>query len=193
MDERRLIGRLRAGDEQACAQLVRIHHAPIYRMLAALVRDVHLAEDLCQETFTAAWKSLKHFDERSSLKTWLHAIAYRKFLDARRRGRGRSEGTLVDLPQRQDPLVHLVMDEQQRALYEAIDQLKDRDREVIVLRYLQQMSYAEICAVLGEPGGTVRWRVKEALTKLKQLLTPYANEETQPDSRSARAACRSDP
>src|SRR2546429_6920258 len=84
MDDRRLIEGLRARDSKACAQLVRDHYAAIYRLLAHLTRDVHAAEDLCQETFAAGWRKIGSFAGESSIATWLHRIAYRRFLDCRR-------------------------------------------------------------------------------------------------------------
>src|SRR2546429_9654161 len=80
MDDRRLIEGLRARDSKACAQLVRDHYAAIYRLLAHLTRDVHAAEDLCQETFAAGWRKIGSFAGESSIATWLHRIAYRRFL-----------------------------------------------------------------------------------------------------------------
>jgi RNA polymerase sigma factor (sigma-70 family) len=169
MGERGLIRRARSGDAKACAALVQTHYAGIYRMLAALTRQVHVAEDLCQETFAAAWKGLATFDERSSLGTWLHAIAYRKFLDSKRRER--VEGEVTDAGEVRDPLAALVIDEEARGLYAAMDRMASRERDVIVLHYLQQMSYREMSIVLAEPVGTVKWRTKVAIEKLKTLMT----------------------
>jgi RNA polymerase sigma-70 factor (ECF subfamily) len=193
MGERTLIRRARSGDSKACATLVRTHYAPIYRMLAALTRDVHLAEDLCQETFAAAWKSSAAFDGRSSLGTWLHAIAYRKFLDAQRRERVDVEP--VESAQVVDPLAGLVMDEEERALHVAIDQMGEKERDVIVLHYLQQMSYREMSAVLAEPVGTVKWRTKSAIEKLRTLLIGEGDAEKRNEKTgetSAGTACGAD-
>jgi RNA polymerase sigma-70 factor (ECF subfamily) len=186
MGERRLIRRIRAGDQDACRELVQSHYAPIYQMLAALVRDQHAAEDLCQEAFAAAWKAIGSFNEKSSLRTWLHAIAYRKFLDSKRRLPVELEKT--NTASVLDPLDGLVMDEDQRALYAAIDRLDERDRDVITLHYLQQMTYVEMSVVLAEPVGTVKWRTKVALENLRKSVTDDARRDEQVGETAAGSA-----
>src|SRR5436309_8441585 len=96
-DDQRLLHNLRAGRPEACAELVRGHYQTVYRFLAHLTRDVHQAEDLTQETFAAAWEKIATFRGRSTLATWLHRIAYTKFIDARRTQR-RAAGMLERLP-----------------------------------------------------------------------------------------------
>lgn len=81
-NESELVGEMRAGNREACARLVREHHAPVYRLLYHLTQDVHLAEDLTQETFATAWQRIDQFEGRASPGTWLHRIAYNKFVDA---------------------------------------------------------------------------------------------------------------
>src|ERR671935_2108342 len=81
MREKKLIQRAKSADAQACTQVVHDHYERVYHLLAHLTRDPHRAEDLCQETFAAAWAKLDGFAGDSSIGTWLHRIAYRKFLD----------------------------------------------------------------------------------------------------------------
>ena len=81
-DDQRLVNDLRAGRRDACAELVRAHYQAVYRFLVHLTRDVHRAEDLTQETFAAAWEKRATFEGRSTPATWLHRIAYTKFIDA---------------------------------------------------------------------------------------------------------------
>jgi RNA polymerase sigma-70 factor (ECF subfamily) len=83
-DEQRLLSHLRAGRPGACAELVGAHYQTVYRFLVHLTRDVHQAEDLTQETFATAWEKIAAFQGRATLGTWLHRIAYTKFIDARR-------------------------------------------------------------------------------------------------------------
>ena len=85
--ERDLLDGIRAGRRDACARLIHEHYAAIYRFLLHLVRDAAEAEDLTQETFVSAWRKIAAFEGRSALGTWLHRIAYGKFVDARRAGR----------------------------------------------------------------------------------------------------------
>src|SRR5215207_6055065 len=84
-EDERLLADIRAGRREACAALIQAHYQGIYRFLLHLTRDVALAEDLTQETFATVWEKLHLFAGRSSLSTWLHRIAYGKFVDVRRR------------------------------------------------------------------------------------------------------------
>ena len=90
-DDQRLLRHLRAGRPEACAELVHAHYKIVYRFLVHLTRDIHRAEDLTQDTFAAAWAKIGTFQGRATVATWLHRIAYTKFIDAQRAER-RSKG-----------------------------------------------------------------------------------------------------
>ena len=173
--DKALIKRILTGDREACVELVARYHAPIYRLLGHLCRDNHLAEDLTQETFLAAWAKIDTFNAASSLNTWLHTIAYRKFIDAHRR-RTRTVTTqndaLIDRAQSNSPSPYerALANEASRRLYRALDRLKPAERDVVVLHYLQGLSYEEVAGVLAEPTGTVKWRTRQAIERLRTAL-----------------------
>jgi RNA polymerase sigma-70 factor, ECF subfamily len=189
--DRSLARRITAGDRDACVTLVANHHAPIYRLLARLCRDAHLAEDLTQETFAAAWANIGSFAGTSSLATWLHRIAYRKFLDSRRQG---ARAVAVDFDQAfsevraigGDPLAAVIADEESHRLHQALDRLPPLERDVLVLHYLQGLSYREVAQVLDEPVGTVKWRTSRALDELKNLLGVSFDEHARIATPTAR-------
>jgi RNA polymerase sigma-70 factor, ECF subfamily len=170
-----LVKRILQGDREACGQLVRLHYAPIYQLLANLSRNVHLAEDLTQETFAAAWANLESFAGASSFKTWLHRIAYCKFIDAYRR-KDRSpdseQNREIQLIESNcaTPLETATANEESGRLFAAIRCLKLEEHHIIVLHYLQGLSFKEVAEVTGEPAGTVRWRAGLALENLRRLL-----------------------
>jgi len=179
--DKALIRRILAGDHEACVELIRQYHAPIYRLLVHLCRDAHLAEDLSQETFLAAWAKISSFNATSSLNTWLHTIAYRKFIDAHRRHErtvttqsdpsiGRAQANTLS------PYESALANDENRRLYRALDCLKLAERDVVVLHYLQGLSYEEMAAVLEQPTGTVKWRTREALENLRSALEGRPNK-----------------
>ena len=188
--EQRLVCRVRGGERETCALLVREHHAAVYRLLLHLSRDAHLAEDLTQETFAAAWAHIGSFNGESALGTWLHRIACRKFADAvrsglaRRRESGASDAVDGVRSPNRGPLEAAVADEQERRLMRAVDALDDADRELVVLHYFQGLSFREMAQVLGRPAGTVKWRVSETLARLRELID--AGTRDQPDDGAAR-------
>ncbi len=145
--------------------------------MAYLTRDTNLAEELTQETFASAWANIDSFRSRASLGTWLHRIAYRKFIDSTRRIQ--RDATLVNRLESQneaaaeasDPLQQLTADENNRLLYEAMRRLKSPEYIVIVLHYIQGLSFREVAKVLDKPTGTVKWQTSRALKRLKVYLT----------------------
>src|SRR5262245_132380 len=165
---------LRAGRPEACAELVHAHYQQVYRFLAQLTRDVHRAEDLTQETFAAAWKKLGEFESRSALSTWLHRIAHTKFVDSqrveRRKAAAQKKSCSAARTQWVDPADPVIADDDARRLHQALNTLDDGDRTVLILHYLQGLSYRDMAAVLDEPSGTVKWRTSEALNRLRQAL-----------------------
>ena len=147
----------------------------IYRFLLHLARDAAEAEDLTQETFAAAWRKAGAFEGRSALGTWLHRIAYGKFVDARRAGR-RSAALTERLRRRGSaaspcPVEEAARDDEARRLYAALERVDPADRVLLVLHYFQGLSYREMAEVTGEPTGTVKWRTSAALDRMRTLLT----------------------
>lgn len=189
-----LARRVRAGDRDACAAFVRAHHADVYRLLARLCRDAYAAEDLTQETFAAAWQGIGSFGGLASLKTWLHRIAYRKFVDWDRRPRlvqqqqGRSHTEAEFRAGAPGPPEAAEAQEWSRRLSAAVDRLEPAEREVIVLHYFQGLSFREIAQVLGQPAGTVKWRVSAALGRLRTMTHEHSSAEPIAGRRRGRAA-----
>jgi RNA polymerase sigma-70 factor (ECF subfamily) len=173
-DDQHLLRSLRAGRSGACAELIRAHYQTVYRFLVHLTRDVHQAEDLTQETFAGAWERIATFEGRASLATWLHRIAYTRFIDAERAER-RAAGMLERLSRPNiwlsDPLDTVIADDEAQHLYRAMCELDAPVRALLVLHYLQGLSYREMASVLDEPTGTVKWRTCEALKRLRALLS----------------------
>jgi RNA polymerase sigma-70 factor (ECF subfamily) len=168
---------IREGRREAWEAVISQNYELIYRFLAYLTSDVSLAEDLTQETFISAWAGIDRFKGRASLATWLHRIAYNKFIDSRRNlerrtasisGLGKQDR---DVPQTLNPLHRLMADEHSRLLYEAIRGLQSSEYIVIVLHYIQGLSFREMAKVLDVPVGTVKWQTSHALKSLKGFLT----------------------
>jgi RNA polymerase sigma-70 factor (ECF subfamily) len=174
-EDERLLADLRAGRRGACAALIHRHYQGVYRFLLHLTRDVALAEDLTQETFATAWEKIGSFAGRSAPGTWLHRIAYGKFVDGRRRLRRGAEvqdclRQRTATTQTATPLDALIADDQVRHLYAVLHRLEAREQVLLVLHYLQGLSYRELAVVLDEPANTVKWRVRAALEQLRVLF-----------------------
>jgi RNA polymerase sigma-70 factor (ECF subfamily) len=173
-DDQSLLRDLRAGCPKACAELVRAHYQAVYRFLVHLTRNIHQAEDLTQETFAAAWEKLATFEGRATLATWLHRIAYTKFLDAQRADRRAAQMRERCIPRGiapPDPLDGAMAEDEAECLNRALDELNASERTLLVLHYFQGLSYSDMASVLDEPSGTVKWRTSEALHHLRDMLS----------------------
>ena len=144
----------------------------MYRFLVHLTGNVHEAEDLTQETFAVAWERFATFEGRANLGTWLHRIAYTKFIDSRRaaKRRGRWEKSRPN-GAATEPIDTVMADDETRRIHRALGELNPPERTLLVLHYLQGLSYREMASVLDEPTGTVKWRTTEALNQMRDLLT----------------------
>jgi RNA polymerase sigma-70 factor, ECF subfamily len=157
-----------AGDPLAAAALVRATQADVWRLCAAL-GDRDSADDLTQETYLRAFGSLHRFEGRSSVRTWLLAVARRVCADALRARRRRPPVV------RADPLDVEVGDGADRvgesaAVGDLLARLDADRREAFVLTQVVGMSYAEAAEVAGCPVGTIRSRVARARADLVAAL-----------------------
>lgn len=175
--KRQNLKKLRQGRREAYEAVVLQHYRPIYRFMAYLTRDTGLAEELTQETFASAWANIDSFKGRASVGTWLHRIAYRKFIDATR-SLQRDAALMDRLKEEKDgehqtsnPLHKLTANEHSRLLYEAMRSLKSSEYIVILLHYIQGLSFRQVAKVLDQPVGTVKWQTSKALKKMKASLT----------------------
>jgi RNA polymerase sigma-70 factor (ECF subfamily) len=172
--ERRILKALREGRREAYENIIDVHYASIYRLLLFLTRDASLAEDMTQEVFTSAWAGIRNFRGDASVKTWLRRIAYNLFLDAQRQRQrdaslaGRMGENVPDATT--DPLSRIMTDEHVGRMYRAMDDLDDQERAILLLHYLDGLSYREMARVLHRPAGTLKWMTHHALGKLRTLV-----------------------
>jgi RNA polymerase sigma-70 factor (ECF subfamily) len=173
-DEKALLKRLKHGDRAACETLVQRYHGRVYGLLVHLSGNPATAQDLTQETFATVWQKIRGFRGNAALSTWLHRIAYNKYIDHARR-ESRRQTRLADLPPatdaQPDPGAQLAGSDDQKQLVAAVQALPAAQREVIVLHYFQELSYRDMATVLGQPTGTIKWRTAAALKQLKHMLT----------------------
>jgi RNA polymerase sigma-70 factor (ECF subfamily) len=172
--ERRTLKALRARRHEVYEQVIDAHYGSIYRLLLFLTRDASLAEDITQDVFASAWGAIHDFRGDASIRTWLHRIAYNAFLDLQRRRERESKFTAKLYDQRPevaaDPLAGIMADEQLARVCGALDGLDVSERAVLVLHYIDGLTYREMAQVLGRSDGTLKWMINRALGKLRKRL-----------------------
>ena len=154
-DERELIRRAGQGDQDAFRQLVETYQAPAYRLALRMCGgDAALAEDAAQEAFLAAWRGLPRFRGDSRFSTWLYRLTTNAAIDClRREKRHRDTDDLdgVELPDGGDtPQESAERSETQTAVRAALSALSEEHRQVLLLRYMQELDYSEIAVALAE-------------------------------------------
>lgn len=164
-----------AGDARAFRRIVEQHHRSLYLMANRLVGDAAEAQDLVQESLAKAYTNLDRFDPKYRLSTWLHRITLNTCRDHLKSARRRERASGTDpMPERPDEA--LLPDEQvarrRRAVRvrQALNQLKPSYREVLVLKDLQGLSYAEIKEITGSPITALKIRVVRARAKLRKVV-----------------------
>ena len=177
-----LARRCQRGDVAAYQELVRRHRAPVYRLACAIVRDRDDAEDVVQEAFVRAYRSISRYDSGRDFAGWIKRITVNcavSRLAERRRGlarTGRSDGGDGPSPA-PNPDRHLISDELQSHVRQAIDLLPVRQRVAISLFSLEDMDLAETARAMGCTVGTVKSHLHRARAKLATMLAPYLEEE----------------
>jgi len=182
-DARDLLARAREGEGEAFCQLAQAHEARLLRQAMALCRDQSAAEDLVVETMAEAWKSLRHYNETCRFSTWLYAILLHRYQKSVRRAASRPI-SLAGLPgaeaeQQEDaqrnlaapdtsPAEEAARTETWAQLRQALEALPARHQQVILLRFFEDASLADMAVVLGCSVGTVKSRLHHALEKLRR-------------------------
>lgn len=176
----RLIEDCREGDVSAFDEIVRRHKDRLYNVIYRFVGNHEDALDVAQEAFVRAYQGLRDFRGGSQVYTWLYSIAANLARNRLRdRGRkGRNQGVSLDgmdcpLPARGDasPRAEAESHEMDEALQQCLNELPDHYRLAFVLRVFDDLSYDEIARVMDCPTGTVKSRINQARTLLRERLT----------------------
>lgn len=173
-----LITRIASGDQGAVADLYERTKKQLYGLVLRILRNTAAAEEVLMDVYLQVWRQASHYDARRGRPfTWLATIARSRALDRLRAGRHEEqwpeEIDTVDvaaLPSDVEEAV--VANERRRIVAAALDTLSLQEREVIELAYFSGLTQREMATQLGQPLGTVKTRVRRALTKLRDTLRP---------------------
>lgn len=179
MTEQQLIESIRAGDGRKYAVLVNRHKDKAFTLAFRLVGDRHEAEELVQDAFVRAYRSLDAFRGEAKFSTWLYRILYN--LCMTKISRRRPAGETLDIHEEMLDNVfvggddasadeQLEIDEQRATVLEEVKLLPEKFRVAVTLFYLQEMSYEEMVDVLNIPLGTVKTNLFRGRNLLRERL-----------------------
>lgn len=172
------------GDQRAYADLMRMYREPLYLMLLKMTNNAVEADDLTIEAFGKAFCSLDLYTPTHAFSTWLFSIATNNCIDYIRKKKlqtvylddicTREEGDVFEFPipsEANNPEEAVIQEQRIQMLREIVKQLKPRYRQLVELRYFEELSYDEIAERTGLPLGTVKVQLFRARDLLYNILS----------------------
>lgn len=161
-----------AGDKEAFGELYKIFLNRIYRFVYYLVGDEFSAEDITQNTFLKAWNSLPNFSlDGGTFQSYLYTIARNLVIDGQRKKKVYSLGAYEDvLESQENPENAVWRNEAAQKVHEVLSDLDADDREILILRFFEEMQFDEISKVVGRQSGAIRVKVHRLMEILRQKL-----------------------
>jgi len=156
------------GSREAFEELFARYREPLFGFFRRRLQLRERAEELAQETFLAVIRAKAQYEVRASVRTYLYGIAMKLLAAERRKGFRAVPGASVVTHEDADGVLWV---------RQALEKLEAHDREILMLREYEQLSYSEIAALLETPVNTVRSRLFRARLELKGLLDPAGNLE----------------
>lgn len=187
--EAQLIERCKAGDSLAFDELISVHQDRVFNTAFRLMGNYEEALDLTQEVFLNCFRKISNFKGDSALSTWLYRITVNTAKNRWKyqQSRGLNRMTSMDAPMDADdeervkqfpdtqPTPRKVATDREAMAYfeKQLEHLNDEHREVLVLRYMEELSYEEIADILGLSLGTVKSRIHRARNELRDVMVEY--------------------
>ncbi len=192
-DDKEIIINYLNGDKNAFTEIVNRYLKLIYNFTYRFIGNDKIAEDITQEVFLKAWKNIKKFDVEKSFKTWIFSIAKNTSIDYLRKrkdipmsvfdneeGGNIIEDNLKDGELKADEIFALSQDKKQ--VEKAMTELTIAQKEVIILRYVNEMSFMEIAEIMDIPVDTAKSHNRRALIKMKKSMERIKNRVFSPNT-----------
>lgn len=188
-DDLTLLRRARSGEREAFREIVIRYQRKVYAVALGIVKDRDLAWDVSQEAFVRVHQHLPEFQGGSSLQTWILRIATHAAIDSVRRERASAKDDIDEVRESDlegggdgilatalgtNPQENALRREMLEKIQEALAQLPEKHRTILVLREVEGLSYEELAERLGIHKGTVMSRLFHARKKMQVLLRRYA-------------------
>ncbi|MFL5320324.1 MAG: RNA polymerase sigma factor [Myxococcaceae bacterium] len=191
IDDLSLVKRVRSGDQRAFRLLVERYQKKIYAVALGMLKDKEDAMDVTQEAFVKVYKYLDHFKGDSSFYTWLYRITSNICIDVlrKRQGGGMREQVEFDETMEMDtaeanigalgsrlgtnPQKSALRKELADKIQEALAQVPEKHRMILLMREVEGLSYEDLAKVLEIPKGTVMSRLFHARAKVQKILSEY--------------------
>ena len=194
IDEIKCVKKAARGDASAFESLVLHYQGQIYRLCFRMTGNSEDAQDMTQEAFLKAWKNLSTFQFDSAFSTWLYRLASNCCLDLLRSMKRKptvsltaetedEDGEIIDVADdAPSPEEEAIVSQERDDLRKALALLDDEQRQILILRVVNDLSYTEIAEVLNIKEGTVKSRLSRARDNLRKKLDEIGNKIKNPPS-----------
>lgn len=194
IDEIKCVKKAARGDASAFESLVLHYQGQIYRLCFRMTGNSEDAQDMTQEAFLKAWKNLSTFQFDSAFSTWLYRLASNCCLDLLRSMKRKptvsltaetedEDGEIIDVADdAPSPEEKAIVSQERDDLRKALALLDDEQRQILILRVVNDLSYTEIAEVLNIKEGTVKSRLSRARDNLRKKLDEIGNKIKIPPS-----------
>ncbi|HJU47764.1 MAG TPA: sigma-70 family RNA polymerase sigma factor [Gaiellaceae bacterium] len=177
-DDLELVRRIGEGDTNALRTLYERYGSILFGYSLRLLGDRQAAEECTQDVLLSVWRGARGYDpERAAVSSWMIAIARNRAIDAVRRRAARPADPYAEVPEGSeapDTAERVAADDTAARVAEALAELPEGQRDVVLLAYFQGLSHSEIAEQLRLPLGTVKGRMRLALDRLRTLAPRYA-------------------
>lgn len=171
-NELELIQRAKSGDKDAFGKLYKHYFPRLYRYCKANIYKDELAADICQEAFLKAWKALPSFTlkEGGTFQAFIYRIARNLIIDLSRKKKEFSLAFYENIETDDDLIGKIERTENIDKVKRMLSKLPEKERQILLLRYFEEMSHKETAKVIGIREGALRVRTTRLLKKLKEMI-----------------------
>lgn len=172
MEDKDLVKRAQKGDKEAYGQIYKKYFQKIFRYCKFNTKNEEFAKDVTQETFVKAYRRLSSFktDGQWSVQAFLFTIARNLIIDNSRRKKEVSIDEFENLESGENLIEGYDRRENIKKVQEVLSKLEDTDRQIVILRYFEEMPSQEVAKILGIKDGALRVRTFRVLAKMKEIF-----------------------
>ena len=172
-EEQQWIQEVLAGNKQAYAHIINKYKNRLYATILRMTKNPHDAGDLVQEAFIKIYEQLEKYDGRGTFSSWLYRVAFNHCMDEFRKKHYQMKQVEIHDELMEDPKhpeVIFLKKEKSRQLERLISTLPKDERMIILLRYVNELSYDEISEIADVPVSTVRNKLHRAKKKMRETV-----------------------
>lgn len=172
MEDKELVKRAQKGDKEAFGSIYKKYFQKVYRYCKFNVTHDELAKDISQETFVKAYKKIESFkmDGQWSIQAYLFAIARNLIIDNSRKKKEANIDELENLVDATDLINDFDRRENVKKVQNVLSKLDETDRQIVILRYFEELPSQEVAKILGIKDGALRVRTFRIMQKIKEIF-----------------------